>query len=104
MSLSDLPALNAILNFTAAVLIGAGFYFIKKKNIQLHKTCMIAALVVSSLFLTSYLIYHFNVGSVPFDRQGWIRQVYFLILIPHVILAAVVLPMILRSAFLGLRG
>lgn len=104
MSVSDLPTLNAILNFTAAVLIGAGFYFIKRKNIQSHKRCMVAALVVSAMFLTSYVIYHANVGSVPFRRQGWIRPVYFLILITHVVLAVAVLPMVLRTAFLGLRS
>ena len=103
-SVSELPTLNAILNFTACVLIAAGFYFIRRKDVQSHKVCMLAALVVSAMFLTSYLVYHASVGSVPFGRQGWIRPVYFSILITHIILAIVVLPMVLRTAFLGLQG
>src|SRR5205823_13489283 len=95
---------NAGLNFTAAVLIGTGFYFIKKKNIPAHKMCMIAALAVSALFLASYLFYHYKVGNVRFTRQGWIRNVYFPLLLTHTILAAVVLPMVLRTAFLAFKG
>ena len=104
IAVSDLPAVNAALNFTAAVLIATGFYFIKQKNIRAHKVCMIAALAVSALFLTSYLIYHYNVGSVRFAKQGWIRSVYFPLLISHTTLAAVVLPMVLRTAFLAFKG
>ena len=101
---SGLPALNAGLNFTAAILIGAGYYFIRRGRKRAHKTCMISALAVSSLFLVSYLIYHYNVGSVPFRGQGWIRPVYFFILITHVTLAAVILPMVLRTAYLAFHG
>jgi len=64
---------------------------------------MIAALGVSALFLTSYLVYHYNVGSVPFRKEGWIRGVYFPLLISHTVLAAVVLPVVLRTAFLAFR-
>ena len=102
--LSGLPTLNAILNFTAAVLLASGYYFIKKRRIEAHKRCMIAALFVSFAFLTSYLIYHYHVGSVPFGGQGWIRPVYFFILITHIILAVVILPMVLRTAWLGLSA
>ena len=101
---SDLPAVNAALNATSAILVGAGFYFIKRKNIAAHKACMVAALAVSSLFLTSYLTYHYHAGSVRFGKQGWIRDVYFPLLISHTILAAVVLPMVLRTAFLAFKG
>jgi putative membrane protein len=104
IGISDLPAVNASLNFTAAVLIGAGFYFIKQKNIRAHKVCMIAALAVSGLFLASYLFYHYNVGSVRFTKEGWIRNVYFPLLLTHTVLAAVVLPMVLRTAFLAFKG
>jgi putative membrane protein len=104
IAITELPTLNAVLNFTAAVLVGAGFYFIKKKNISAHKACMVAALVVSALFLTSYLIYHYNVGSVRFTKQGWIRNVYFPLLLTHTVLAAIVAPMVLRTAFLGFKG
>jgi len=104
LSVADLPTLNAILNFTSAVLLGTGFYFIKKRRIQAHKRCMIAALFVSTAFLTSYVIYHYHAGSVPFGGQGWIRLVYFLVLIPHVLLAIVILPLVLRTAYLGLSS
>jgi putative membrane protein len=104
ISVSDLPALNASLNFTAAVLIGIGVYCIHRGKTQAHKVCMIAALAVSTLFLTSYLIYHYHVRSVPFRQQGWIRPVYFFILITHVTLAAVILPMVLRTAYLAFGG
>ena len=104
IAVSDLPALNAGLNFTAALLIGAGYYFVRRREIQAHKTCMIGALVVSTLFLTSYLIYHYNVGSVAFRQQGWIRPVYFFILTTHVVLAATILPLVLRTAQLAFRG
>jgi uncharacterized membrane protein YozB (DUF420 family) len=104
MAISDLPALNASLNFCAAVLICAGYYFIRNGKTQAHKACMIAALGVSTAFLTSYLIYHYNTGSTPFRQQGWIRPAYFFILITHVTLAAVILPMVIRTAYLALRG
>src|SRR5213593_1322537 len=99
IAVSDLPAVNAALNATAAILIGAGVYFIKRKNIPAHKACMVAALAVSTLFLTSYLTYHYNVGNVRFTKQGWIRNVYFPLLTSHTILA-----MILRTAFLAFGG
>ena len=102
--ISDLSTVNAALNGTSAILIGAGVYFIKRKNIPAHKACMMAALGVSSLFLASYLTYHYHVGSVRFTKQGWIRDVYFPLLLSHTALAAVVLPMVLRTAFLGFKG
>src|SRR5205085_1276848 len=104
IAISDLPTLNAALNATAAVLIGAGFYFIKQKNIRAHKACMVAAVVVSSVFLTSYLIYHYHVGSVRFTKQGWIRDVYFPLLLTHTLLAVTVLPLVLRTVFLAAKG
>ena len=104
MSISDLPALNATLNFTSAVLVGFGFYFIKTKNVRAHKTCMTAAVVVSSIFLTSYLVYHYNVGNVLYTKTGWTRDVYFPLLISHVILAVVILPLVLRTFYLGLKS
>src|SRR5215831_18438169 len=104
MGISDLSTVNAALNATSAILIGSGFYFIKQKNISAHKACMVAALGVSSLFLASYLFYHYNVGTVRFTKQGWIRNVYFPLLLTHTVLAAVVLPMVLRTAFLAFKG
>jgi len=104
ISISDLPTVNAALNATAAILIAAGVYFIKRKNIPAHKACMVSALGVSSLFLTSYLTYHYNVGNIRFTKEGWIRNVYFPLLISHTILAALILPMVLRTAFLAFKG
>src|SRR5262245_21796154 len=104
IAVTDLATVNAGLNATAAILIGTGFYFIRQKNIQAHKVCMIAAMVVSALFLTSYLTYHYNVGRVRFTKQGWVRNVYFPLLITHTVLAAVVLPMVLRTFFLAIKG
>lgn len=95
MTVYDLPALNATLNATSSVLLITGYLFIRRGERQKHKACMIAALVVSGLFLTSYVIYHAQVGSVPFKGTGWIRTLYFAVLIPHVILAAAIVPPIL---------
>ena len=95
MSVTDLPALNATLNAISTVLLVTGWVFIHRGDRRKHKACMIAALVTSALFLTSYVIYHLQVGSVPFKGTGWIRTVYFSVLIPHVILAAAIVPPVL---------
>jgi putative membrane protein len=95
VTVSDLPALNATLNAISAVLLITGYVFIRMKKWRLHRASMIAALVMSVLFLTSYVIYHAQVGSVPFKGTGWIRTVYFSVLIPHVILAAGMVPPVL---------
>jgi len=104
MSLTDLPALNASLNATSFVLLTTGWFLIKNGRRQAHKRCMIAALAVSAAFLTSYVIYHLNVGSVPFQGTGWVRTLYFAVLIPHVILAAAIVPMILVTVSRGLSN
>lgn len=95
MTVTDLPALNASLNATSFVLLITGWFLIKSGRREAHKRCMIAALAVSAMFLTSYVIYHLNVGSVPFKGTGWIRTVYFAVLIPHIILAVVIVPLVL---------
>ena len=104
MSVTDLPALNATLNSISTVLLVTGYVFIRRGERRKHKACMIAALLMSVLFLTSYVIYHAQVGSVPFERTGWIRTVYFAVLIPHVILAAAIVPPILITASRGLSA
>lgn len=104
LSISALPTLNAVLNFTAVILLTAGYVSIKQRRIEAHKRCMIAALFVSLAFLTSYVIYHYHAGSVPFGRQGIIRPIYFFILITHIILAIVNVPLVLRTSYLGFRG
>lgn len=104
MTVSDLPALNAILNGIATVLLIAGYISIKRNRQEVHKRFMIAALIVSACFLVSYLIYHGQVGSVPYPHHDWTRPVYFAILIPHVFLAAVMVPFILAAVWYALRG
>lgn len=103
LTLADLPALNATLNGISAILLVIAFIFIKRKNIAAHRRTMLAAFATSALFLTSYLIYHANIGSKPYPGTGVMRTVYFSILIPHVILAAVVLPLALITLSRGLR-
>lgn len=90
-----LPAVNATLNAISTVLLTVGWLFIRRRKIDRHRLCMIGAFVTSALFLTSYLVYHAKVGSVPFTGQGAIRLVYFAILLTHVVLAAAILPLAL---------
>ena len=90
-----LPALNATLNGIASVFLAVGWMFIKRGDRHRHRACMLVAFAMSALFLASYLVYHANVGSVPFQRQGSVRAVYFFILITHVVLAALILPLAL---------
>jgi uncharacterized membrane protein YozB (DUF420 family) len=101
---SDLPALNATLNATSAVLLTIGYLFIRRGHVRRHRAAMISACVVSTLFLISYLIYHANVGSRPFAGRGPIRVVYFAILLTHIVLAAAVLPLALITLSRGLRA
>ena len=90
MSVRDLPALNAALNATASVLLVCGYWLIRRKKREAHRRAMLAAFVVSVLFLISYLTYHFEVGSVRFQKTGTIRAVYLGILLTHTVLAAAV--------------
>lgn len=102
MQIEDLPAVNAILNGTAALFLTAGYVLIRQGRWKQHKRCMLAALTTSALFLISYVVYHANAGSRPFPGQGAIRIVYFAILITHVVLAATIVPLALTTARRGL--
>ncbi len=104
MSTSDLPTLNAILNGISAVLLLFGFVNIKRNKPDVHKRFMVAALACSALFLISYLVYHYQVGSVPYPYYDWTRPLYFAILIPHIILAGIMVPFILLAVWFALRG
>lgn len=104
MSVTDLPAVNATLNAISFVFLVTGYVFIRKGQWRKHRACMIAALVMSGLFLTSYVVYHLQVGSVPFGKTGWIRTVYFAVLIPHVILAIAIVPFVLITVSRALSG
>ena len=104
MQLGDLPALNAVLNGTSAMLLLAGYLLIRRGHRRAHKRCMLAALTTSALFLTSYVVYHANTGSRPFPGRGFARGIYFIILISHVLLAAAIVPLALVTVRRGLRA
>lgn len=90
ISIRDLPAINATLNATSAVLLTIGWLLIRARRREAHRKAMLAAFATSILFLISYLVYHFNVGSVRFQQTGAIRTVYLTILLTHTVLAATV--------------
>jgi len=103
VGIQDLPAVNATLNATSAVLLTAGYLFIRRGRQGAHERCMLAALTTSTVFLACYVLYHANVGSRPFGGQGTVRLVYYTILVTHVVLAALVVPLALVTANRGLR-
>lgn len=103
MDVSSLPTLNALLNGTAGLLLVAGLVAIKQRRIETHRRLMLSAFATSAIFLVSYVVYHAQAGSKPFTGTGWLRTLYFAILIPHVILAAAVLPLALVTLRRGLR-
>lgn len=102
--IANLPTLNACLNATSALLLVLGFYFIRQRNIQAHRACMGGAFLVSILFLVSYLIYHYHAGATHFTGQGMVRLAYFIILISHTVLAALVPFLAVITLLLALRG
>jgi putative membrane protein len=104
LSIASLPGVNAALNATSALLLAAGYFYIRGGRIAAHRRCMLAALTTSALFLTSYLIYHYHVGSVPFAGRGWIRAVYFAVLVSHTILAVVIVPLVLITLTRALKA
>jgi uncharacterized membrane protein YozB (DUF420 family) len=104
MSVGDLPTLNAFLNAVTATLLIAGRVQIKKGRQDRHKRLMISALVTAALFLTFYLIYHYQVGSVKYSQYDWTRPLYFIILISHTILATVMVPFIVMAVVFALKG
>jgi uncharacterized membrane protein YozB (DUF420 family) len=103
MTIRDLPTVNAFLNATSAVLLVLGYRAIRRLRIERHRALMLSAAATSTLFLVSYITYHARVGSMRFSGQGAIRTVYFAILISHTILAIIVVPLVLRTLYLGLR-
>ena len=103
ITLSDLPTLNAMLNATAAILLLVGRRFIKKQEREKHRICMLAAFGVSVLFLISYLLYHYQHGSQAFQGTGWVRPVYFALLLSHTVLAAGLAPLVILTLRRALR-
>jgi uncharacterized membrane protein YozB (DUF420 family) len=104
MDLSFLPHVNAGLNATSAVLLSAGYYFIRRGRVTAHLRCMIAAVVVSLVFLASYLLYHYSHGSTRFAGQGAIRPIYFTILLTHTVLAVAIVPLVITTVRRAWRG
>lgn len=104
LTVHDLSTVNAILNAISAVLLTVGYIFIRRRRWKIHRAFMLAAFASSTLFLVSYLIYHANVGSVPYQGQGAWRVVYFVILISHVVLAAAIVPLALLTLWRAVRG
>ena len=105
MSVTDLPAVNATLNSICTLLLLAGWWFIKHEHKRQHIICMVSALTVSAVFLASYLVYHYHVGSVRFTYEHpFVRPLYFFILITHVILAAAIVPLVLITVIPALRA
>ena len=104
MTVHALPAVNATLNAISAVLLCIAFVFIRQRRIEAHRRTMLTAFVTSSLFLICYIAYHAQVGSVRFTRQGFVRPLYFTILITHVTLAAAVLPLAIVTLSRGLKA
>ncbi|MEW6060553.1 MAG: DUF420 domain-containing protein [Bacteroidota bacterium] len=103
MNVTDLSTLNAILNFTSFILLVLGYRQIKKGNRRNHKRYMLSAATCSALFLISYLTYHYFVGSVKFQGEGWSRPLYFSVLISHTILAIVLAPMAILTLYRGMK-
>jgi uncharacterized membrane protein YozB (DUF420 family) len=104
MTIHTLPAINASLNALSGVLLVIGYALMRARRIELHRRVMIAAFITSSLFLVCYVTYHAQVGSVRFTREGFVRPLYFAILITHVTLAATVLPLAIITLTRGLKG
>jgi uncharacterized membrane protein YozB (DUF420 family) len=102
MSVTDLPTLNAALNATSGILLVIGYVFIRGGHVEAHRRAMLSAFVCSAVFLMSYVIYHAQIGSKPFLGTGLARTIYFSILIPHVLLAAAVLPLAVLTLRRGL--
>ena len=99
-----LPHLNAVLNSLTAVLLIAGYTFIKNKNIQMHRRSMLGAFGLGSVFLVSYVLYHMTNESTGFQQEGIVKIVYLVLLISHVVLAAVVVPFVLYAVYYALSG
>ena len=97
MTIQDLPLINACLNGLATVFLTLGFIFIKRGNKTAHRNCMVSAFVISAVFLACYLIYHFSTGATRFVEPAWFKPIYLAILIPHIIFAVVILPLIFMT-------
>jgi len=104
LDLTFLPHLNGVLNFSTSLALITGFYFIKNNNIFAHRVSMLVAFSLSSIFLVSYVLYHFQVPSTHFGGEGLIKYIYYILLISHILLAIVVVPLVLFSIYFGVSN
>jgi putative membrane protein len=104
LTVHDLPAVNATLNGISAILLVIGYLLIRARRIEQHRRVMLAAFTTSSLFLICYIVYHAQVGSVRFTRQGFVRPLYYSILLTHVVLAVATLPLAIITLSRGLKA
>jgi uncharacterized membrane protein YozB (DUF420 family) len=109
MSLADLPIVNASLNGLSAIFLGAGYYFIRRKDQAAHRKCMLTAFTTSVLFLVCYITYHtylayyLHRGPTVFRNPAWFRPIYLAILLTHTVLAAAIVPLALITLSRALR-
>jgi putative membrane protein len=101
--LSEFPAINASLNAACTVFLLLGYAFIRARKILQHKLCMLSAFTCSMIFLVCYLYFHFHAGIIRFGGQGWIRPVYFTLLVSHTILAITIVPLAVITLSYALR-
>lgn len=99
-----LPHINGIINSLTSVLLLTGLYFIKQKNVAAHKRTMLTAFSLGALFLVCYVLYHLTNESTAFGGEGWIRPVYYFLLITHIVLSVVVVWFVLRAVYFALSG
>ncbi len=99
-----LPHLNGLINSVTSVLLLLGLYFIRQKNVLAHKRTMLTAFAFGSVFLVTYILYHLTHESTPFGGQGWIRPVYYFLLVSHIVLSVVVVWFVLRAVYFALSG
>jgi uncharacterized membrane protein YozB (DUF420 family) len=104
LTVRELPALNAALNGASALLLLAGYLLIRSGRRRAHQLAMLLAVLCSAAFLTSYLVYHVHVGSVPFRGGGTLRAVYLTILLTHTVLATAIVPLVLLTLARALSG
>lgn len=104
VQLSNFPLFHAILNFTTAGLLVTGYYAMRKKKLILHRNLMISAFFLSAIFLLSYVISKMGADPVPYGGEGFLRYLYFFILITHIILSAIIVPLVLFTMYRGLTG
>lgn len=104
VQMGTFPFFHAVLNFSTAVLLTLGYFFMKRKNYRLHRNIMITAFILSAVFLVSYVISKMSNDPVPYGGEGILRPLYFFVLITHIILSAVIVPLVLFSMYRGLTG